>query len=183
MSPSKPSLNNRPGTALLVIDVQAGLFTKPTPLYNAAQLLANLNSLVERAHAAGVPVIYVQHSDKNFLVKDSPAWQFHAEIRPQAGDLIVHKQHGNAFEDTCLEAELARLNVGHLVVTGLVTHGCVRATCLGAQKAGYRVTLVSDGHSSFSDKAAALIEEWNTKLSQAAVTLQTAAEISFAVPA
>ena len=66
-----------------------------------------------------------------------------------------------------------------MVVTGLVTQGCVRATCLGAKKLGYKVILVSDGHSTYHKQAAHLIAEWNQKLSAGTVELQEAREIEF----
>ena len=119
--------------ALLVIDVQQGLFNKSTPIYKADELLENITTLVERAHVSGAPVIYVQHSDARNLVKDSAGWQLHTQLRPLDSDTVIHKRHGNAFEDTPLDDTLRARNVTTMVVTGLVTHGCVRATCLGAR--------------------------------------------------
>ena len=69
------------------------------------------------------------------------------------------------------------------MVTGLVTHGCVKATCLGALALGYAVTLAADGHSSYSKDAAPLIEEWNRKLGEAGATVATASQIAFGGPA
>lgn len=165
--------------ALLVIDVQQGLFTKSTPIYHADQLLHNISLLVERAHRAGVPIFYIQHSDLKNLVKGSPNWQLHPHLQPLDTDTIIHKQHGNAFEDTPLQEALHSRAITSLVVTGLVTHGCVRATCLGARLLGYQVILVKDGHSSYSKDAARLIQEWNQKLSAQQVELSSAAEIEF----
>ena len=54
-------------TALLIVDVQRGLFRRPTPVYRADELLANINMLVDRAHRAAAPVFYVQHSGKTLL--------------------------------------------------------------------------------------------------------------------
>ena len=145
-------------TALLVVDVQQGLFQKSTPVYRAAELLQNIQTLVDAAHRAGAPVIYIQHNDKNSLVKDTPTWTLHPDLQPQEDDLRVDKQHGNAFEETPLDELLKARRVKHVIVTGLVTHGCVKNTCLGALEAGYQVMLVSDAHSSYSDKAAELID-------------------------
>lgn len=78
-----------------------------------------------------------------------------------------------------MSQELNSRNIDTLVVMGLVTHGCVRATCTGAKNLGYRVILVKDGHSSYSKQAAQLIEEWNQKLSNDNVELKLAAEIGF----
>jgi len=102
-------------TALLVIDVQQGLFKKSTPIYQADVLLENINLLIDRAHQAGVPVFYIQHSGSKTLVKGSQDWQLHPELQPQKKDIIVHKQHGNAFEDTNLKELLKSRNCNYLV--------------------------------------------------------------------
>lgn len=166
-------------TALLIIDVQHGLFRKSTPIYKSEELLENINLLVDRAHSTGISVFYIQHSDTKHLVKGSLEWQLHPELQPQRIDAIIHKKHGNAFEDTNLEQMLKSKNITHLVIMGLVTHGCVKATCLGARQLGYNVTLVKDGHSSYSKDAARLIEEWNGKLGALGCALIAAAEINF----
>jgi nicotinamidase-related amidase len=168
-------------SALLVIDVQQGLFKKSTSLYKAEELLKKINLLVDLAHEHGVPVFYIQHSDSRALVKGSHDWQLHPDLRPQRIDFIIHKQHGNAFEDTNLEEILKSKKVSHLVIMGLVTHGCVKATCLGAKGLDYNVTLIKDGHSSYSKDAARLIEEWNQKLSAQGCELKPASEIDFGV--
>jgi nicotinamidase-related amidase len=170
---------DRRSAALLVIDVQRELFAKSTPIYQAERLLQNINSLVDRAHKASVPVFYVQHSAERYLVLGSEGWQLHPQMGPTEADGRVHKKHGSAFEGTDLGEELAKKKVGHVVVCGLVTHGCVRATTLDALRLGYRVTLVRDGHSSYSKQAAAMIEQWNDKLQEAGALLQTAAEVDF----
>ena len=100
-------------------------------------------------------------------------------MHPQAIDHIVEKQHGNAFEKTNLKDKLDSLNIGQLVITGLVTHGCVKATSLGARELGYSVVLVKDGHSNFSPKAPEMIAEWNEKLSHVGVNLLETQEINF----
>ena len=165
------------GVALLVIDVQQGLFIKSTPIFKAEELLRNIHLLIGRAHQAGVPVFYVQHSDARALREGSPDWQLHPQLQPLATDAIVHKQHGNAFEETGLDQALKSRNVASVVITGLVTHGCVRATCLGALQLGYKVILVRDGHSSYSKQADKLIEEWNQKLSAQGAELRLTSEI------
>ncbi len=165
--------------ALLVIDIQQGLFRKSTPVYKAEELLDNINLLVERAHQDGALVIYVQHSDLRFLVQGSQDWQLHSQLQPLVSDYILHKQHPNAFEETDLDKILREKNVTSLVITGLVTHGCVKHTCLGARQLGYRVALVKDGHSSYSKQAAQLIDTWNQKLSEENIELPTASTVRF----
>ncbi len=175
------SLQNN--TALLVIDVQQGLFRKSIPIFRANELLVKINTLIDSAHQAGAPVFFVQHSNQKILVYGSDDWQLHPQLQPGPQDCTIHKQHGNAFEETNLQEELKARYIDTLVVTGLVTHGCVKATCLGGKELGYRVILVEDGHSSYSKDAARLIEEWNQKLAQGIVELRSTAEITFAVAA
>lgn len=166
-------------TALLVIDVQQGLFEESRPVYRADDVLNNINTVVDRAHAAGVPVFWVQHSTKTTLIEESHAWQLHPWLRPLTTDHFIRKHHGNAFEDTSLKGELDALKVGTVVVVGLVTDGCVQATSKGAHALGYDVTLVEDAHSTESPDGEHVIEHWNTKLSQGIVHLVATADVTF----
>ncbi|MEW6403913.1 MAG: isochorismatase family cysteine hydrolase [Chloroflexota bacterium] len=177
-SRNKPSVNQHK-VVLLIVDVQKGLFKKSTPIYQAEKLLENINTLVDRAHRAGATVFFVQHSDKKTLAKGSDGWRLHPRLHPLDIDCIIPKRHVNAFEDTVLEEELNSRGVGTLVVTGLVTYACVRATCIGAKKLGYRVILARDGHSNYSKHAAQVIEDWNEKLSVGIVEVKSTSEIEF----
>lgn len=167
-------------TALLVIDVQKGLFEKAKPIYQAELLLTNITTLIHKARQAGVPVIFIQHANHKDLQKGSAAWQLHPAINPLAEELIIHKLHGNAFEGTTLRAALDQSNVRNVIITGLVTHGCVKATCLGALAAGYKVMLVSDGHSSYNPDAAQLIEKWNQLIREQGAEVMEAQKVKFA---
>jgi len=165
--------------ALLIVDVQNGLFRRATPIYRADELLTNINVLVDRAHRAGAPVFYVQHSGGTFLAEGSDGWRLHPRLVPQAGDTIVHKRRVNAFDGTGLARQMASRDVKTVVITGLVTHACVRATCRGAKDLGYRVILVRDGHSNSSKHAAEVIERWNQRLAAGTVELCAALETTF----
>jgi nicotinamidase-related amidase len=166
-------------TALLIIDVQQELFNKSTPIYRAEQLLSNINTLIERANDVGSPVIFVQHNDRKALAKDTDGWQLHPQLKRPSGCDVVDKQHGNAFDDTVLDTLLKSKGIRRVVVAGLVTHGCVKATCLGAKALSYDVILVQDGHSSYHKDADVLIEEWNQQLSQQAVMIRPVGDITF----
>jgi nicotinamidase-related amidase len=180
-SQTKPTAGKEQhGIALLIIDVQQGLFDKSTPIFKADELLQNLHTLAERARKQRVPVFYIQHSDKHGLEKGTPGWQLHPQLQVEKGDSLIYKEHGNSFEDTPLDAELKSRNINTVVVSGLVTHGCVRATCLGALELEYRVILAKDAHSSYSAQAAERIVEWNDKLSKAGVELKSTQNVDFA---
>lgn len=165
--------------ALLIIDVQQVLFEKKTPIHHADKLLQNINTLIQQAREANAPVVFIQHENASFLAKDTPGWQLHTALSPAAGDLRIHKQHGSAFQDTPLQAELDARDIKTLIVTGLVSEGCVRATCLAAHELGYHVVLVQDGHSSFHKQAAARIVEWNEKLGEKGVDVVPTQDVVF----
>lgn len=170
----------QPPTALLIIDVQKGLFEKSIPIYNADGLLDNINRLIARAHTANVPVFYIQHASDKILPEGSDGWQLHPRLQqPGAADCVVHKHHASALEKTTLGQELEARHIRRLVVTGLVTHGCVQATCIDTSQHGYEVILVEDGHSNYHKKAKDMIAEWNQKLSQGIVTLKAAEAVDF----
>ena len=164
--------------ALLVIDVQQGLFERSTPIYKAAQVLENINSLIQQARRAGIEIFFIQHANKSTLVKGSDAWQLHPKIQPLDTESVIHKSHGNALEETELQERLELRGVTNLVITGLVTQGCVKATSAGALEQGYNVILVEDGHSNLNKQAADLIVKWNQKLGEMGAELRTASQVN-----
>ena len=166
-------------TALLVIDVQRALFTRPNPVYKANQIIETINILVDRSHLFGVKVIYVQHANQSFLKEGTEGWQFHPGLSHGEVDSLIQKKQGNAFLDTPLQSELEVRGIQNLLITGLVTQGCIRATCLGGLELGYRVSLVEDGHSNYNQEAAAVIEKWQKELELAGVEIITKDRIEF----
>ena len=136
------TLENRPNTALLVIDVQADVVEGA---HERDAVVANIGTLVEKARREQVPVIWVQHSDEQ-LVQGSEQWQVVPELAPDDAEPHVEKHYGDSFEETTLETVLADLAVGRLVVVGAQTDACVRSTLHGAFARGYDATLVSDAH-------------------------------------
>jgi nicotinamidase-related amidase len=108
-------------------------------------VVGNISALVEKARAADVPVIWVQHSDEE-LAEGSEEWQFVDELQRAESEPVVHKHYGDSFEDTDLESVLAARGVGRLVVSGAQTDQCVRSTLHGAFVRGYDTLLVGDAH-------------------------------------
>jgi nicotinamidase-related amidase len=136
------TLPGRPNTALLVIDVQNGVVAGSR---NRDDMIANINTLIGKARAEDVPVIWVQHTSDD-LPRDSESWQYVPELVRHESEPLVHKRYGDSFEDTGLEAVLAERGVGRLVVTGAQTDACIRSTLHGAFVRGYDATLVGDAH-------------------------------------
>ena len=136
------TLSDRPNTALVVIDVQNGVVDAA---HDRDAVVANIAGLVDRARAADVPVIWVQHTSDE-LPPDSAGWQYVPELTRADGEAVVHKEYGDSFEATTLEAELADRGVGRLMVTGAQTDACIRCTLHGALVRGYDTFLVGDAH-------------------------------------
>ncbi|MDA8318345.1 MAG: cysteine hydrolase family protein [Actinomycetota bacterium] len=136
------TLPDRPNTALLVIDVQKGVVASA---HDRDGVIANIGTLIDRARAENVPVIWVQHSDEE-LQRGSESWEYVPELVRRDDEPLVHKTYGDSFEDTDLEARLAERGVGRLVVTGAQTDACIRSTLHGAIARGYDATLVGDAH-------------------------------------
>ncbi|WP_298988818.1 isochorismatase family protein [uncultured Pseudokineococcus sp.] len=136
------TLEGRTGTALLVVDVQVDVVAGA---HDRDAVVGRVARLVERARAADVPVVWVQHSDAG-LVSGSPGWQLVPELARGDHEALVPKEHGDSFEGTDLEEVLASVGAGHLVVAGAQTDACIRSTVHGAFTRGYDVTLVGDAH-------------------------------------
>lgn len=136
------TLQDRPRTALVVIDVQKGVVADA---HRRDEVIATIGSLVERARSVGTPVIWVQHADEQ-LAEGSERWEYVDELTRSDDEPLVHKSYGDSFEATDLEDHLAALGVGRLVVTGAQSDACIRATLHGAFVRGYDTVLVADAH-------------------------------------
>ena len=136
------TLQNRPNTALLVVDVQNDVVKRA---YRRDAVVANIRRVVEKARTAHVPVIWVQQTDQNFI-RGTEAWRIVPELMPAEREQTVEKEYGDSFESTTLEAVLRHHGVGKLLVVGAQTDACIRATLHGALVRGYDVVLVSDAH-------------------------------------
>ncbi len=136
------TLQNRPKTALLVIDVQNGVVKGA---HERDAVVANVSGLVQKARQERVPVVWVQHSDEQ-LARGSEDWRIVPELTPGDDEPLIEKNYGDSFEDTTLETVLSGLRIGRLVVVGAQTDACIRSTLHGALARGYDATLVRDAH-------------------------------------
>ena len=136
------TLKNRPNTALVIVDVQNGVVAGA---HQRDAVVANIADLVEKARREKVPVIWVQHSSEELTTGSDP-WRIVPELAPDDAEPLIAKTYGDSFEDTALEAVLADLSVGRLLVAGAQTDACIRSTLHGALARGYDATLVSDAH-------------------------------------
>ena len=89
---------------LLVVDMQVGVMKES---WDASRIIKNVSRAVERARTRGVPVMWVQHSDRD-LVYGSPEWHLVPELAPATGEPLIHKEFNSSFEQTALDEELRR---------------------------------------------------------------------------
>ena len=136
------TLVNRPNTALVVIDVQNGVVGQA---YDRDNVVANIATLVDKARAGDVEVVWVQHTSDE-LPRDSESWQYVPELVRRDSEPLVQKAYGDSFEETQLESVLAARSIGRLFVAGAQTDACIRSTLHGAITRGYDATLVGDAH-------------------------------------
>ena len=165
--------------ALLLIDVQRNMFAPPEPVANAETVAANIAALLDRARAAGTPVVHVRNNggegDPDF--PGTEGWELAYEVRP--GEPVVDKTVCDSFEGTGL-AELLPADAS-LVVAGMQTDWCIRTTALAALQRGHRVVLARGAHSTLPDDRTvpAIVAAVEQELARAGAELVPAAEIDF----
>jgi nicotinamidase-related amidase len=130
-------------SALIVIDVQ---HANTAGAWQRGEVIDRIRQLIDRAKAAGAPVIWVQHEEGDAFTPGSDGWQIVEQVRPVAGETVIAKHYVDSFADTTLRKELDALGVGHLVICGAATDACIRATSARSLVEGYDTTLVGDAH-------------------------------------
>lgn len=134
-------------TTLLLIDLQRNMLEPPEQIPGAARLIDLVDALLERARAAGASVVHVRNNgaEEELDFPGTPGWElYHTPIE---GEAIVDKFGMDAFVDTDLE-ELIPAG-GRIVLAGLASDYCVRATALSALGRGHEVRLVRGAHGAY----------------------------------
>jgi len=171
-------------SALMIVDVQQGMFSLPAPLHRGEEVVRRIAGLLDRARAEGVPVVHIQHDGGpgHVLAKGSPGWPHHPMVAPHAGEMVVEKRHSSAFHDTDLHRRLVDAGIDRLVITGMQTEMCVDSACRGAVALDYRVALVADAHTTYDTpmlRADLIIAHHNRLLGRVLVDLVEAQQVRF----
>jgi len=148
--------------ALLVIDIQKGLTLKKK-LYRADDFISTVNRAIQFFRDNDDFIIFVHHQNK-MLPYGSEDWQLDDRLSQMPGDLRFDKSAGNAFSNPQLVQSLHDHDISDIVICGLVTHGCIKYTCLGAKEEGFRASLLFDGHTNWHPNAQAKIVETESEL-------------------
>jgi nicotinamidase-related amidase len=152
--------------ALFVIDLQrdfleAGGRQSVGP-EKAGRVIETANRLVKHAAMAGWQIIFIKNEfSKNDwlgnLLRGGPAIQGspRAEMDPRVmmpeNASIIRKNKASAFTNPALDDLLRKLAIRHVILLGVMTEACVRATAKAARSRGFQVTLVSDAVASRFD--------------------------------
>lgn len=98
------TLQNRPHTALLIIDMQVGVMAKAV---GRDAVVRKVAASVVKAKLQRIPAIWVRHCGQQ-LIKGSEGWQTVQELHPWGIELLLEKVYDDAFEDTGFEADPSR---------------------------------------------------------------------------
>ncbi len=132
-------------SAVLIIDVQCGLYdTEPRP-FEADEVVQRINTVTEKARSAEVPVIFVLH-ESGLLVYKSKTWELQPGLIVRDTDVKVRKTTPDSFLNTNLEEVLTSREIDNLLICGYASEFCVDTTTRRAAALGYDVQLVSDAH-------------------------------------
>lgn len=175
--------------AVLVIDVQVGLFCAKPPPFEAEAVVARINEVTAKARKAGAPVIFIQHDGEPSepdLVPFSEGWKLHPNLQVLPGELVIRKTTCDAFYHTTLESELRSRGITTLLLMGFATDFCVDSTLRSAASKDFRVIVVADAHTTSDNPVlkAELVREhhnwaWANCLSKKGVTVLKASDVRF----
>jgi maleamate amidohydrolase len=147
--------------ALILIDFCQAYFDPACELYAGVDdAIASALRIREAARAVGMPIVLtnvVYHPSAidggrffekaaplhNFL-QGSPMGAFGPGLTPYDKELIISKQYPSAFFGTSLASTLTAAGIDSVLLTGLTTSGCVRASCVDAMSHGFRTAVIAD---------------------------------------
>ncbi|GGS96770.1 hypothetical protein GCM10010156_63720 [Planobispora rosea] len=162
---------------LLLVDVQRNMLQPPEPVPEAETVSAAIDTLLKRARATGIPVIFVRNNggEGDPDAPGTPGWELVHEVLP--GEHVIDKHSPSAFAGTGLAWLLPP--TASVVVAGMQSEWCVRETSLAAVEHGHSVTLVRGAHATYDgDEPAAVISgKVEAELTAAGVRVATPSEL------
>jgi nicotinamidase-related amidase len=134
-------------TTLLLIDVQQNMLTGTEPVPDAAAVSATIAETLAKARSAGATIVHVRNNGgaDDPDAPHTPGWELVHEVEPD--EHVIDKFETDAFAATALSDLLPARS--DLVVVGMQSEFCVRATSLSALRRGHRVSLVRGGHATY----------------------------------
>ena len=146
--------------ALVVVDMCRGFIDTSSPLgFECKELIQANIVLVDRFREMNLPIIFTTTIYRdvseasvfrskipalNILKPGSEETSFLKELSPSSNELLVEKKFASAFFQTNLADELSKMNVDSIIVSGVTTSGCVRATALDSLQNNFLTTVAED---------------------------------------
>lgn len=132
-------------STLVLIDCQNTYTEGVMELEGVQAALDETAALLERARAAGIPVIHIQHDDGPGSLYDisGHSGAIVERVAPRDGESVVVKNYPNSFIETDLDERLKAVGAENVVIAGFMTHMCVNSTARGAFNLGYAPTVVA----------------------------------------
>jgi nicotinamidase-related amidase len=172
-------------SALLIIDMQVGLFNGPDKPHDGEQMLANIQQLIRLARKRETPIYAVRHTGPmgSPIEAGSPFWQLLPALElGAAADILFNKGKPNAFHETALAEQLLAGGIENLFIVGMKTQYCIDSTCRAAADLGFKPVLVADAHTCMDTPALparAIIEHHNATLKGAFAQVMNTADVTF----
>ncbi|TAK75290.1 MAG: cysteine hydrolase [Gammaproteobacteria bacterium] len=136
-------------TALLLVEIQNDYFANGrVPLEKSLEASMRAKSVLQAYREKKMPVIHVQHiSTHPNAASHLPCTKgadFHPNVQPVKGEMIIKKHYPNSFKDTSLLNYLIKNQINHLVICGMMTHAAIEATVRAAYDLGFICTVLHD---------------------------------------
>lgn len=140
-------------TALVIINMQNVRVEKDSEYYleNLDTMVEKMNYLIDYARELGYKIIFIKHHEaEGAFAVDNPLSNFIPELSIEKNDIVIPKYKISSFYNTRLESEL--VGIKNLVVCWALTNLCVRMFVEEAYDREYRIALLDDLTTTFSDK-------------------------------
>ena len=133
-------------TALLVVDVQNGVFNAPRRPHEADAVVERITELVAAERLRESLIVAIQHEARGLVEPGTWEWQVVGNLRLRSGDTYVGKSSPDAFLGTDLERVLVAHGVETVMICGYASDMCIDRTAFRAASLGFRVVVVGDAH-------------------------------------
>lgn len=163
---------------LIVIDMQKGIFGLKRAVYQEKQLIQNIKTAIRFARENNIRVIFSLHENNTFLKQGTVGHQIIDDLDVLTSDTIIRKEHPDIFEGTNLLGILEEDHITSVMITGLISNGCVKSACQSALHNRLNVILIKDAHSTFYSNAEKIIEQINNELEKAGACVISSNELS-----
>ncbi|BFM49014.1 cysteine hydrolase family protein [Marinomonas sp. THO17] len=133
-------------SALLVVDVQNGVFRSANPPYLSECVISNIKQLLGYASSSEIKIVFIQHEIPGVLEPGSDGWQLFSDLTINDSSYKIRKRTPDSFHDTNLREYLDENEIEHVLICGFSTEFCIDRTAFSAASKGYKVTLIEDAH-------------------------------------